>query len=60
MLKAIKVNEEAHAIIKQFCKDNALKVGAFVEQLCLRHIEGEGYGVERTNSGNLHNQEQSK
>lgn len=38
-MKAIKMNEEAHAILKKYCKDNCLKMAAFVEKLCLDYIK---------------------
>lgn len=38
-MKAIKMNEESHAKLKKYCKDNCLKMAAFVEKLCLDYIK---------------------
>jgi hypothetical protein len=39
MLKAIKVKEEAHKTIKQFCQDRCLKIGPLVEKILLEYIK---------------------
>jgi len=37
--KTLKLKSEPHAIIKQYCKDNGLKLARFVEKTCLHYIQ---------------------
>ena len=39
MLKAIKIKQEAHEKIKEFCQDNCLKMGPLVEKILLEYIK---------------------
>lgn len=39
MLKAIKVNEEAHKKIKEFCQERCMKIGPLVEKILLEYIK---------------------
>lgn len=47
MLKAIKVNEEAHKKIKEFCQEKCLKIGPLVEKILLEYIEENSNGEQK-------------
>lgn len=38
-MKNIKISDEGHKKIKEYCKERCLKMGAFIEQVCLQRIE---------------------
>jgi hypothetical protein len=39
MEKTIKISQNAHKILKEFCKQNSLKMNPLVEKLILEYVE---------------------
>jgi len=37
--KTLKMKPEPHTVIKQYCRDNGLKLARFVEKACLHYIQ---------------------
>ena len=38
-MKTIKIKEDVHAIIKEYCKRNGLKFARFIEKTCVDFVE---------------------
>jgi len=38
-MKTIKIDKEAHRIIKEYCDQNGLKFAKFIEKVCVEYVE---------------------
>lgn len=38
-MKTIKIDKEAHKIIKEYCDQNGLKFAKFIEKVCVEYVE---------------------
>lgn len=47
--KNLKINENTHDIIKEYCKNNSLKIGLWAESILLREISNETKKPSKSN-----------
>jgi len=54
-MKNIKISEDTHSAIKQYCNDNGLKISVFIDRLCKKwiseHVERNHKEVKKRSNG---------
>ena len=38
-MKNVKITDETHSKIKAYCDEHGLKISAFIDRLCSKHLE---------------------